>query len=273
MIAIESNKTTGVSIHDSIKYASLEKQIFDIFSERFKKVTYKMDGKYFFLNLDGVEVQVEIKKTVKLSVGYEITRWYDNGNSRYKGPSANLRLNKDVSNQLSKFSGDIQKLIKANKEGKEIKDWLEDNSGRRDFAVKIQDFLNKHFGGKGLKTSFSISDYHFFDGQGIGFSIHPLNSAPADGVYMHVDTDGTFAPYWNNSTTRRTHGRDPEKIENIVRRMDYEDGIEGMKKKIKAIEHLQKQVDNFDYTKSKEFKELMDKKKRANEIGAKVKGK
>lgn len=271
MITIESNKTTGVSIHDSIKYAPLEKQVFDILSDRFKKVSYKIEGKSFILNLEGIQVNVEIKKTIKLSVGYDITKWYDNLNYRYKGPSATLRLNKDISKQVDKFCQDINKLIKANKEGKEIKVWLDKNVGRRDFAIKIQTFLTKHFGDKQLDTYFSISDYHFFDGQGLLFSIRPIGKAPADGVLMSLETDGTLAPYWNHSTPRRTHGRNPAKLEDIVRKISYSDDIEGMKKIIESVQKLQAKVDSFDYTKSKELTELVNLKRRANEIGARVK--
>jgi hypothetical protein len=272
MIVINSNKKTGVSVHDTIKYDGLEKQVFDILSTQgFEKVSYKIDGKSFYVFLDGIQVNVEIKKSVKLSVGWDVTRAYDDGGGgRFNSPSATLPLNKDVTKQLDKFCQSIKKYINANKAGGEIQAWLEDQSTQREVEDRIKKFLVRELGGDGLDIGFWMRDYQFFNGLGISFYIYPKNQAPADGVLMYLDTDGTLETFWNNSTPRRTHGNNPELVENVFNRGNYGNTVSEMESKINAIKKLQKKIDAFDYTKSEDMVDLINKKIEANKIRQQV---
>src|SRR5581483_9081090 len=95
----------------------------------------------------------------------------------------------------------------------------------------------------------TVSYWHgqFFTGIGLNFYIHSKGSAPADGFIMFLKQEtNEIIPHWGSCTVPSA--------------------IEEMKKRINIIEQIQKKIDIFDPTKNPEFMELLDNKKRADEL-------
>jgi hypothetical protein len=274
MIIIETNKNKD-GFHDLIKYAPLEKQLFEILSTKFQEITYEFDKKFMNFYVGDITIEAQFKNSVKLTVTSMSRDWFDDfhigdtGDHYAKNISTTLNFNKDVTKKLDEFFDKINTIQNNKNIAKPIFNKINDKQVEKREA--IEKFLNKYFGNKYIKVTFWYDTHKFFDGLGVGLSIHLKGSAPGDGVYMQLETDGTLDTFWNCSTKRRTHSvGQPETIEKAISRMDFGGGVAGMKTKIETLEALEKKVKEFDYTKCPELLELIELKKKANKIKEEV---
>jgi len=250
---IQTNLTKGDKVHDSIRYPSIEHQVFSLFGVSANtdrvKLNYEIaDRLTLFIN--GFKCPVDIgKKGVIISVIPDLRI----GESNY--PQLKIPYNVDVLKKVYKFISFIEKVGELTERAKKLK---------KIDAKAIESFLKQE-----LATDITTISYwndNLVNGIELNFYIHPKGSAPADGVMLCFEEDGKIAPFWNGSTPRRSMAfNSPSKIEDAVGR-NYKNDIESLKKKIKAVEAVQKKIDSFDPSKSQKFMELLENKKKANQL-------
>lgn len=264
---------TNGGYHDLIKYQPIEKQVFEILSSKLNGLSYRFEGKFFILFYEDITIYATIKKSVKLEFKTMSKNWddfeiKDPGDHSAKWPSVSLRFNVDISKPLNQFLDKIKAIQECKNKAKPIFENIKKvGPGLNESIVK---YLNGYFGNQYLEAiSFNETRY-FFNGHNIGFYIKPIGKAPADGIYLVIEEDGRLDFFWNNSTPRRTSSLRLNKIEDAYSKVNFGEGISGMKSKIEAIEDLQRKVDEFDYTKCPELVEMITLKKEANKIKEEV---
>lgn len=271
MIVIETNINKSCKIHDSIKYATIEKQLFDILSERLQGLSYKVEKKIITLFYKDITIHAEIKKSINLTIETVTRDWFndfeigDIGDHDRNLPSITLPFNKDITNKINNF---IEKIIKI-QELKDLARPLFEKVKREEEVLDkaITDYMNDYFRDGMIDVRLWIESRKLFDGFGLGFHIKPIDHAPADGVYFLLETNGKLDVFWNCLTPRRSsYGRNPDNIEKIFNRANFLEGIPGMKHKVEALENLEKKLKEFDYTKCHELVKFIEYKKEANKI-------
>jgi hypothetical protein len=268
---IETNKKSGGdSFHDLIKYTSIEKQLFDLLLTQFDEVIYEFDRKFINFYVGEIRIMATIKGSVKLDFismnrswndGFEIK---DSGEHNAKRPSVSLKFNVDITKPLKQFADKIKEIQNLKNKAKPMFDKVKKDGPALHEAM--EKYLNEYFGNQYLEVKSWLEPKYFFNGLGLGFYIKPIGQAPADGIYLMIEEDGTLDNFWNNSSQRRTSFGGRDKIEDAYSRVNFGDGIPGMKSKIEAIEDLQKKVEEFDLNKCSEMVKLVALKKEANKI-------
>lgn len=271
---IESNSNNEIKYHDSILYPSIEKQVFDFFknSDMFDKVEYFFKDREFFLFVDNLKLKVDIKNKVKISFQncYFIEEFGVNnyisigehGHTYQNGVTINY--NQDSEKKLKTFFKELKDLSNTYKKLRPYKKWLEEYSN--EYQQKILDYLNSKFKDDLVDCSFFFRDYGFFTDVEIGFSIKPIGEAPADGVYLVFEKDKkTISPFWNNSTERRTNGKE-ESLENITSKIDFGKGVESMRREIAFLDSFIKKVKEFNSSDCPYIKTLLETKEEVNSI-------
>ena len=247
------------SIHDNIKYPSIEKQIYDAFKVLFPdpiEVKYEKDRKDLILEIGGSQISVQVgRKSVKIALmaDYDIDGVrFGNHNTEY--PSVRLPYNKET-DKVDKFCVVVQKVRGLEDRAKTLK-----KENKVD-TKKIDKFLNAELAIPEVEVRYWQED--FFSGIPVLFSISPKGTAPADGVMVCIEKDNTIKPWWNCSTPQRSsYSKEPEGIDRALGHRDgYQAGpqlqLAALKQKIDAIERLQAKIDVFDPKKCKELVKLI----------------
>lgn len=266
---IETNISDTDFVHDLIKYKPIQRQLFDMFTQRFPDIQYENSGGLVFV-LDGTRCVVEIgtgkksrKSTVTNAARLSIIAPYPGvrfGTKEY--PTVRLPYNEEIDEKLGKFCGVVRKIQDLERRAKALPATPE--------KKVIEAFLNSQ-----LATDEVVASYwqeSLFDGTEIMFYLHPKHSAPGEGVMACIEKGTSkISPYWNGSNERRSkHYGNGESLDWAVYRpssapRDVPD-LASMKAKIVVIETLRAKIDAFDPTKSAEMMRLIDLKKRGDEL-------
>jgi hypothetical protein len=281
MNIIETNiKSNGDKIHDTIKYSPIEKQLFEILSSNLGELTYQLEKGAMTIFFSGIIIRATFKNSVKLLVISTIQDWVndfeiiDKYDPKQNIPSTTLNYNKDITKQLSDFCNKVKFIIEARKKAKPIFDRY-NTEGKILFDASLA-YLNDYFQDKYIEVIMWHEPRNLFQSfaRNLGFYIKPKNGAPADGVYIIFEEEGKVDVKWNGSTPERTQSRCVETVEKVFsdsHRFNFGDGVEGMKAKIKAIEDLQKKIEEFDYRKCPELVKLLEIREQANNLSSEIK--
>jgi hypothetical protein len=238
---IETNRNKQVRTHDLIRFPPIEKQVYDLFCHLFEGTSYALAGSYVF-SWEGYEFSMTVGKlSVDIAMHVPNTR-IGGWNSEY--PKVFLPFNKDLTNRLKKFKTTVLKVKELTGKAKKL--------GKYNPKV-IQEFLHQELATGKVTVRFWHEDV--CDGSPVSFYIYPKGEAPADGVAVSIGDDGKII---SKNIESAITGRDS--------RWNPKPSIEKMKQQIKDVEELQKKIDAFDASKCKELMELLENKKKANEI-------
>lgn len=258
---IESNIFID-GVHDNVKYDPIERQMAKILSSRWSHVDWNAKERVYCLEGEAV-VKMDFNKSVELrltSIGgpFEL-REYDFAYGHEKPVQVKLRLNTDIEKKVNHFCKRIENLLEIKSRAKPVYEKFLNLCEIERESKTIHNYLDEYFTifNKSVKligAKFFASEFKLFNGFGITFYIHPAMKAPAEGVLFHIESDGSVAPFWNNSTLRRENwgGVGSGNIENIVHRLarfevqgiNFE-GIEGMKIQLEILEELERAIKHF----------------------------
>lgn len=258
---IQTNLTDGAKIHDSIRYPSIEHQVYGLFAmfghhDSSCDLDYDIHTNYF-LTMYGNKCLVEVGKNgVKISV---LTPHESNvrfGEAAY--PSVKLPYNTDIGVKVLWLYNFLKKLKALTEKAQPLAEQYKQLS-----TEKIAQSLKQQ-----LETDRVTVSYwrdNLFSGREITFAIHPKGKAPADGLMVCLNKENKIESFWDGSTQRRSlcyEGR--QDLERAVGK--YGTNLESLKKKVEALEQLEKKVAHFDLTHSPELAQLLQLKQQADQL-------
>ena len=281
MIKLETNSGKDIRTHDSIKYDSLEKQMFNIFKKHFEKVDYKVKDKVFYILTEGVKIIVEVKKSLTLVVdepdsyegdkyGYQFMLGDYNETSKIR-PKVSLPYNQEIDKKLLEFFDKVKHYSSVLKKAEPFYKWIEKN--KEAYQESILSFLKKKFETDVLTVCFWLDNRDFFECNELCFHMHPKEKAPADGAFLCFEKNThEINPFWNHSTGRRSgYGDNKESIEDAFRLFDTGKGVAVMKAKIKELESLTEKINSFNVKECPELMEIFAKKAEVDKLLAELK--
>lgn len=252
---IETNIGKKTRIHDAIKYPALEKQVADLLGGFFT-VTHRTESHGIVLLLDGrpclMETYTDRLELTTSPLNDQVVFGESKGYPRTK-----LSFNKDVTKKLTRFAERVKKLVDI--EGRGVALAKSFNRPKRE-VVNAE--LDRFFGTDAVQVSYWDREQAAFDGLPLNFYLHPKKQAPAQGVMLCIENDGTVGTFWNVSSQRRTmYGKVPTKIEEAVGELTG--SLAELKVKIAQAEEVLARVQAFDLSKSKLLTQLVDDKRKA----------
>ena len=253
---IRTNIVNSVSEHDSIRYSSIQKQVFELF-DVFQNctITYEIGTNWLKVKINDVDIECQIKKKF-VALRILCSNLFD-----IEVPLVKLGYNKDIFKKFERFCMVVRKCQELTYKIK---------TTPFDVNIKvIVEFLTKELCSDKLALTYFSNDP--FNGIEINFFLHPKGSPPADGVLYCIENDTQeLNPFWNASTPRRTKAYgEHEGIEGVFKFTNTD--LASMKAKIEEIEKLDAKIKAFNPELSPELVKLLVFKQKANALLADLK--
>jgi hypothetical protein len=258
-VKIQTNLSEDQSIHDSILYPSIEKQVFELLAAEFPDVKHNIRNHVLFLFGD-VSCWMTISKKRKLVLTLN-SGTIALGDSEQTGPVIELEFNKGVKTKLEGFFEKIRKLQELQEWAKKIQD--ANKGGDR---KEIEAFLNRELGTDKVQVSFWNDG--LFNGLNVTFHIHPTGKAPGDGVLCWLEhSNDKITPFWDGSTVRRSCFYNPPAIlVDALGKPPVSMTVQQMGERVAAFEELQAKINAFSSLKCEALSRFIELKIWANAV-------